>query len=167
MTNRDATITRRLGATVDRSAGPDGCWPWRGARNARGYGRVYYAAGRYVHAHRAAYEAARGPVPPGGILLHSCDNPPCCNPAHLSVGTRADNSADMAAKGRGRQASRIALAMMVLYIYGDLPSARLAAVAGVSVMTARRARKLAGLAKGHRWLKRQVETRKGSAGASD
>ncbi len=51
-------------------------------------------------AHRVAWVVWRGPIPDGLWVLHTCDNPPCCNPAHLFLGTRADNIADMVAKGR-------------------------------------------------------------------
>jgi hypothetical protein len=74
------------------------CWVWQGYRNEHGYGRLW-APKRYVH--RAAYEAFVGPIPAGLNVLHRCDNPPCCNPAHLFLGTRADNARDMLAKGRG------------------------------------------------------------------
>jgi hypothetical protein len=51
-------------------------------------------------AHRVAWTLANGPIPAGMHVLHTCDNPPCCNPGHLWLGTQADNMADMARKGR-------------------------------------------------------------------
>ena len=74
------------------------CWLWTGA-NIQGYG-VLHVRGRRVRAHRYAYEMAFGEIPPGMDVCHACDTPPCCNPAHLFVGTRADNMRDMVAKGR-------------------------------------------------------------------
>jgi hypothetical protein len=52
-------------------------------------------------AHRVAWIATNGPIPPGAIVCHACDNPPCCNPGHLWLGRDADNNADKEAKGRG------------------------------------------------------------------
>lgn len=78
-----------------------GCWIWLGSVNVvTGYGRSF-RDGRYVSAHRLAWMAANGrEIPPGLVVLHSCDNPPCVNPAHLSVGTQGENNADRDRKGR-------------------------------------------------------------------
>jgi hypothetical protein len=80
----------------------DVCWPFQGARNSKGYGQIRIG-GRMVPAHRAAYEAATGAAPGELHVLHRCDNPPCCNPAHLFLGTAGDNVRDCAAKGRNRR----------------------------------------------------------------
>lgn len=82
-----------------------GCWEWKLARNGLGYG--YYGDNtgpKHVtrKAHRLAFELANGHLP--GAVLHRCDNPPCCNPAHLFAGTLSDNVQDMLAKGRGGMA---------------------------------------------------------------
>ncbi len=77
----------------------DSCWPWTGTRDSKNYG-VLKSKGRMVKAHRMAYVAAYGPIPSGLCVLHKCDNPPCCNPEHLFLGTLADNAADRDRKGR-------------------------------------------------------------------
>jgi hypothetical protein len=84
---------------------PDECWPWTAApRGRQGYGSMSLN-GRQVLAHRIVYELATG-VPPGDlVVMHSCDNPPCCNPAHLSLGTVGDNVRDAWSKGRQFRAS--------------------------------------------------------------
>ena len=89
----------RVLSLVDRSAGHESCWPYDGYRSPTGYG-MSTSCGRTLYAHRVAYESAHGPVPKGLRVLHACDNPPCCNPAHLFVGTQADNVHDMDRKGR-------------------------------------------------------------------
>jgi hypothetical protein len=84
---------------VDMSQGPDACWPWIGSLGRSGYGQVRVNKKLYK-AHRVAWEKTYGPLPFGFEVCHTCDNPPCCNPAHLFKGTHLDNIADMIAKGR-------------------------------------------------------------------
>lgn len=76
-----------------------GCMVWTKSKNADGYGLLSWKS-RADKAHRVAYELANGPIPEGMKVLHRCDNPPCCNPAHLFVGTQADNVKDCLSKGR-------------------------------------------------------------------
>jgi hypothetical protein len=85
----------------------DGCLEFTGSRNARGYGqlgsyRPKTGDTRPSLAHRAVWEYHNGPIPEGLVVRHTCDNPACVEIAHLLLGTRADNSADMVARGRGR-----------------------------------------------------------------
>ena len=54
------------------------------------------------YANRYAWTITSGPIPAGLLVLHRCDNPPCCNPKHLFLGTKLDNARDRASKGRGR-----------------------------------------------------------------
>jgi len=67
---------------VDKSAGPDACWPWTGCLNQDGYGETWFN-GRQIGAHRWSYEQECGPVPEGLHLSHLCRNPTCVNPKHL------------------------------------------------------------------------------------
>ncbi len=85
---------------VDKSGGPDACWRWTRKRFAQGYGRFQEKL-VIVRTHRRAFMLANGYEAPD-FVLHSCDNPICCNPGHLRNGTHADNMNDMKIRGRGR-----------------------------------------------------------------
>lgn len=90
---------KRFWDKVDKSGA---CWVWTATRTRFGYGR--FMLDRKVRAaHRLSYELTKGPIPAGLMVLHSCDNPPCVNPDHLSVGTSADNVHDCMRKGRVRR----------------------------------------------------------------
>lgn len=91
--------SERFWARVDRSGGAEACWPWIGCHNGPGYGQVRWD-GRQQGAHRIAWEERNGPIPERLLVCHRCDNPPCCNPAHMFLGTVRDNAADMLRKGR-------------------------------------------------------------------
>ena len=95
-------ITERLAARFIpkvRMRGPDECWTWLACTDTAGYGH-FWDGDKLVKAHRVAWEFWRGEIPEGVSVLHCCDNPPCCNPRHLWLGTQADNVADRDAKGR-------------------------------------------------------------------
>lgn len=96
-----STIEERFWAKVDRR-GPDECWEWTGHRLKAGYGR-FGSSGRFPcgqSTHRIAWHVSIGAIPAGLMVCHRCDNPPCCNPAHLFLGMAADNTHDMLNKRR-------------------------------------------------------------------
>lgn len=81
------------------SGSPTSCWEWTGYRTPLGYG-VTSLDGASIFAHRAAFRLSGGVLIPGLVIMHLCDNPPCCNPAHLRQGTHKDNTQDAVRKGR-------------------------------------------------------------------
>lgn len=83
-----------------------GCWNWSGLRGHSGYGILALAGKKLARAHRVAYEVWVGPIPGGMVIMHSCDNQACINPAHLRAGTNDENMADMVAKGRSLRGER-------------------------------------------------------------
>ena len=96
----------RFWGKVDKSAGDDACWPWLDVPDDVGYGQFYLGQdennkGIKVRAHCAAFSiAADRALGYGECVLHTCDNRPCCNPAHLFSGDRGMNNRDCVAKGR-------------------------------------------------------------------
>lgn len=91
-------IVERFWSHVDKSGGPDACWPWTAARLKAGYG--IFQAEKTRTSHRFAWEATNGPILDGLHVLHKCDNPPCVNPVHLFLGDNKANMRDRDAKGR-------------------------------------------------------------------
>lgn len=126
--------------------GADECWPWKKSARRDGYGIVSQGT-RYGtrYAHRLAWRLSHGEIPKGLFVCHHCDNPPCCNPKHLWLGTAADNIADMDSKGRhgfrgasGEANGNAKLSrkqveeIRVEYSLGGTSQAKLAAAFGVS-----------------------------------
>jgi transposase len=101
-----AKRARRTAAIMDLvEVKPNRCHEWAGSRHSFGYGLVVIDQ-HQILVHRLFYELHNGPIPHGLHVLHRCDNPPCCNPAHLFTGTHTDNMRDMDAKGRNQKRSR-------------------------------------------------------------
>lgn len=80
--------------------GPDECWEWQARRNSKGYGQFKLASYTMSTASRLALIGTRMEEPFGMLVLHICDNPPCCNPAHLYFGTVRQNTDDKVSRGR-------------------------------------------------------------------
>lgn len=89
-------VAERIWSQITRT--PEGCWEFQGSRLPGGYGVA--RNGATVLCHRVAFEAANGPIPDGMVVRHTCDNPPCCNPDHLELGTQSENILDMFERGR-------------------------------------------------------------------
>lgn len=103
-----ATLEERFYRLLGTPPPPGECWPWPGTTRANlgvnvvvgTYGRMGVGGNRSDYAHRVSYRLHHGDIPSGSHVLHSCDNPPCVNPAHLRVGTRSENVAEAVSKGR-------------------------------------------------------------------
>lgn len=96
------SLEERFWAKVDRRH-EDECWPWTASLTTSGYGQIQawtVKGWRPVACSRVAYALTYGDIPEASWVLHSCDNPPCCNPAHLRLGTPADNAQDRVDRGR-------------------------------------------------------------------
>ncbi len=99
-TRKPIDPVRRFWVKVD-IRGPDECWLWMASLSGNGYGK-FWLEGRSRQAHQLAYEYGTGKLIPEGMdTMHSCDTPACCNPSHLSPGTRRENLHDRDQKGRG------------------------------------------------------------------
>lgn len=89
---------------VDIKDNAKACWNWRAAKKPTGYGNVRIDK-KYLLAHRVAFELVNGAIPETFIVCHICDNPSCCNPGHLMLGTIKSNTADMLIKNRQKKHS--------------------------------------------------------------
>jgi len=97
LSTKDERLHDRLKQNIDRSDS-HGCHVWQGATTKGGYG-VMHIAGYTILAHRAVHALNTGDTT-AEVVMHTCDNPKCCNPDHLRSGTYQDNSDDKLAKGR-------------------------------------------------------------------
>ena len=101
---------------------PGGCWEWRGSKSPNGYG-FFWDGRKTVFAHRFSHQMHNGTIPRDLMVMHSCDNPGCVNPEHLTVGTHTDNMEDRGRKGRAACGTRHGRSKLseeqVLAIRGD------------------------------------------------
>ena len=93
------TPEQRFWNRTDQTGGAASCWNWTGAIDSNGYGACGYN-GKKVNTHRLAWKLANGPIQGRFDVRHSCDNRKCCNPAHLSLGTRGENMRDAVERAR-------------------------------------------------------------------
>jgi hypothetical protein len=128
------SFIQRFWAKVDKSAGLDACWLWTASTSGAGYGNIGMD-GAMKSAHRISWELANGPIPPGMLVRHKCDNPPCVNPRHLLLGTHSDNMQDMLERGRQAKGSKVTEEMVreirSRYSAGGISQKSLAAEYGI------------------------------------
>jgi hypothetical protein len=94
-----------MGAFLSAHVGVSGCWIWPGSKDRDGYG-LTKLDGKTARAPRVAYVLTYGPIPQGLEVLHRCDNPACCNPSHLFLGTQKNNYDDAKSKDRHSRGER-------------------------------------------------------------
>lgn len=120
----------RFHARWTKMLGPgpaDQCWEWKGRLDAKGYGFIK-VNGTTTRVHRVAWALAHSQWPPAGMVVrHTCDNPPCCNPAHLILGTVRDNVQDCVRRGRRASGESLRQSMLTA---SDVRSIRERAAAG-------------------------------------
>jgi len=115
------TLAQRFWSKVD-PAPSSCCWEWTAGKSSNGYGQFKLNT-KMLSAHRIAYTLTKGEIPKDLIVRHTCDNPVCCNPDHLILGTYADNMADKVERNRqakGEQNGRCKLTVkQVMEIYNS------------------------------------------------
>lgn len=100
----DEKVINRFWSKVAITKNSDDCWEWQGSKARGGYGNFFVGNGvsqKFEKASRVAYRLTYGDFPMQMYVMHKCDNPPCCNPNHLCLGTPLDNARDREAKNRG------------------------------------------------------------------
>lgn len=130
----DKQRTAKFWSHIDRDT-KTGCWLWRAGKTGMGYG-AFLVDGKLKYAHRIAWELLKGSIPAGLNVLHNCptgDNPLCCNPAHLFLGTQGENNTDRARKMRGNKNKLTADQVTEIYaLRGKLTPTEMARKVGIS-----------------------------------
>jgi hypothetical protein len=124
----------------------DGCWLWTAATNEKGYGVfcVDKKTNDIQLAHRVSYRMHYGEIPDNLFVCHHCDNPTCCNPSHLFIGTPDDNMQDKVLKDRQTKGERVVVSKLTnaqvieirqRYATGNISQAQLAREYGITSAT--------------------------------
>lgn len=98
--NKPIPVEDRIYKFIDKKEEND-CWNFLGFKNSDGYGIIGTSSGKSEGAHRVIYRIEKGEIPIGNVIMHTCDNPSCCNPNHLILGSQHENIIDMTTKNRG------------------------------------------------------------------
>lgn len=98
-----SSVMERLVTRIE-VRGDDECWPCGAAHTQMGHASFHMVGYGTVYAHQLTYILEYGPIPEGMIVRHTCDNPPCCNPKHLVLGSLSDNQRDAVERGRHARA---------------------------------------------------------------
>ncbi|WP_157370507.1 HNH endonuclease [Vulgatibacter incomptus] len=137
----------RFWAKVDIRS-DDLCWEWKASRNIDDYGQ-FSLGGKPRRANRVAWSIAyHADIPTGLVFRHKCDNPPCCNPSHLEIGTTFDNTIDMTKRGRAshlRLLGADVLEIRRLYASSTMTQKEIANLFGVDQST------ISNVTTGRRW----------------
>lgn len=115
------------------------CWIFNGCQSEKGYG-LFRFDGKSQRAHRVAWMLTQGKIPKNKLIMHKCDNPPCVNPKHLTIGTPRENSSDMVSKMRQcygeKKAKKLTrekvIKIKTLVRFGTLPHKEIAQMFGIS-----------------------------------
>lgn len=114
----DARQISKFWSRVDRSGGPDACWPWTGARHPKGYGLLPRRTAPWT-AHALSLVLSVGPRPTGLQAAHACHNKLCCNPRHLRWATQVENAQDNVRAGRHAHGERGSKAKLTAHIVAE------------------------------------------------
>lgn len=99
--NKPVPVEERIMKFIDVKEEND-CWEFKGSKNKDGYGKIGIGGKKNESAHRVIFKIYNFDIPKNMVILHTCDNPSCCNPKHLVLGTQNDNIQDMVQKRRNK-----------------------------------------------------------------